>query len=323
MVETPWHGLTRQTIEEAHERIRPHAHRTPVLRCSTFDRRFGAELFFKCENFQRGGAFKFRGATNAVLQLDKEQLAAGVTTHSSGNHAQALSLAAKLAGSRAIVVMPRNAPAVKISAVRGYGAEVILCEPTLAARESTTAEVIERTGAALIHPYDDRRIIAGQGTAAKELFEDSPPLDFVLPPIGGGGMACGTALSAAFFSPTTRVIAIEPAGADDAYRSLETGTLQPQVIPTRTIADGLLTTLSELTFGIIRDHAEAIVTVSEEAIIEAMRLVWERMKLVVEPSAAVPFAALIEGKIDVAGQRAGILLTGGNLDLAKLPWIAN
>ena len=312
--------IARQEIEAARARIAPHAHRTPVLRCTTFDRRFGAELYCKCENFQKVGAFKFRGALNAVLQLAPAELEAGVTTHSSGNHAQALSLAAKLAGSRAIVVMPRNAPAVKVAAVRGYGAEVIPCEPNLAARESTAAEVIEATGAVLIHPYDDRRIVAGQATAALELLEECPDLDLILAPLGGGGLACGTALSAAYFSAGTRVIGVEPSGADDAYRSLQTGIIQPQVTPIATIADGLLTSLSDLTFDILRRHLERIVTVDDDAIIEAMRLVWERMKIVIEPSAAVPLAALLAGEVEAAGKKVGIIFSGGNVDLANLPW---
>lgn len=314
--------ISRRAIEAAQARISPHAHRTPVARSTTFDQRCAAELFFKCENFQKVGAFKFRGAMNAVRQLAPEDLQRGVTTHSSGNHAQALSLAAKLAGCPARVVMPRTAPAVKLAAVRGYGAEVVLCDPTLEARESTAAEIIEQTGAVLIHPFDDPRIIAGQATAAKELIEDAPPLDLLLVPVGGGGLACGTALAAAYFSPATRVVAVEPAGADDAKRSLETGQIQPAVSPPQTIADGLLTSLSELTFGILRQHLGAIVTVDDEEIIAAMRLIWERMKIVIEPSAAVPFAAVLAQKIDVRGLKVGLILSGGNVDLAKLPWSA-
>ena len=311
--------LSKREIEEAHERIRPHAHRTPVMRCSTFDRCLGAELFFKCENFQKVGAFKFRGAMNAVAQLSASELASGVTTHSSGNHAQALSLAARIAGARARIVMPRTAPAVKVAAVRDYGAEVILCEPTLEAREAAAAKVITDTGAVLIHPYDDRRIVAGQATAARELIEAASGLDRILVPVGGGGLASGTALAAFHFSRATRVNAAEPAGADDAYRSLAEGRILPSVSP-KTLADGLLTSLCELTFGILRRHLEAIVTVDDDEIVAAMRLVWERMKIVIEPSAAVPFAAVLSGKVDVAGQRVGIILSGGNVDLGKLPW---
>ncbi len=313
--------LAREEIEAAHARIRRHAHRTPVLRSSTFDRRCGADLYFKCEGFQKGGAFKFRGAMNAVAQLTREQLERGVTTHSSGNHAQALALAARIAGSRARIVMPETAPAVKLAAVRGYGAEVILCRPTLAAREAAAARVIEETGAVLVHPYDDRRIVAGQATAAKELIEDSPALDLILVPVGGGGLASGTALAAHHLSPATRVVGVEPAGADDAFRSLETGELQSAVTPPCTIADGLLTSLSELTFGVLRRHLQAIVRVDDAEIVAAMRLLWERMKIVVEPSGAVPFAALLAGRVDVRGKRVGLVLSGGNVDLDRLPWL--
>jgi threonine dehydratase len=311
--------LCRRQIEEAHDRIRSAVHRTPVLTSSTFDRRCGATVFFKCENLQRTGSFKLRGASNTVARLDEDELGRGVVTHSSGNHAQALSLAARLAGTRATVVMPRTAPAVKKAAVRGYGAEVIECEPTLAARESATAEVMRATGAVLVHPFDDPRIIAGQATAAKELIEDVGGLDLILAPVGGGGLASGTALAAHHFSPATAVVAAEPAGADDAWRSLRAGSVQPSIRP-NTIADGLLTQLSELTFSVIRRHLQAIVTVDEEAIVEAMRWVWERMKIVVEPSAAVPVAAVMDGRVEVAGKRVGILLSGGNVDLSQLPW---
>ena len=312
--------LTRRQIEEAHARVRPRAHRTPVLTSSTLDRLTGAELHLKCENFQKVGAFKFRGAWNAVASLGAEELARGVTTHSSGNHAQALALAARSLGTRAIIVMPRNAPRVKLDAVRGYGAEVVLCEPTLEARERETARVIAETGAILVHPYDDPRIIAGQATAAKELFEDAGELDLVLAPVGGGGLLSGTALAAHHFSPRTAVVGAEPAGADEAYRSLAAGRLVPSVAP-RTIADGLLTSLSERTFAVIRALVREIVTVDDRAIVRAMRLLWERMKIVVEPSAAVPVAAVLERRIDVAGRRVGVILSGGNVDLDRLPWV--
>ncbi len=311
--------ITQWVIEDAHQRVQAHAHRTPVMRSTTFDRRFDGELFFKCENLQRVGAFKFRGAINAVFQLSAEDLARGVTTHSSGNHAQALSLAAKIAGTRALIVMPKTAPAVKLAAVRGYGAEVILCEPTLEARETTTAQVMEETGAVLIHPYDNHQIIAGQATAAKELIEDSPALDLILIPVGGGGLAAGTALAAHYFSPETEVVAVEPSGADDAYRSLEVGQILPSVSP-RTLADGLLSSLGQRTFPILQHRLRSIVTVDDAEIITAMRTLWERMKLVVEPSGAVPFAALTAGKLDITGKRVGIILSGGNIDLDHLPW---
>ncbi len=309
---------SRAEIVETHERLRSAAHRTPVLTSAYFDRRLGGELFFKCENFQKVGAFKFRGAFNAVSSLAAQELARGVVTHSSGNHAQALALAARLHGARAHIVMPDNAPAVKIDAVRGYGAEVILCEPTLAAREAGVRDVIEATGAVLIHPYNDLRIIAGQATAAKELIEDAPPLDAILAPVGGGGLLSGTALAAAYFSPGTRVYGGEPAGADDAARSLASGRIEPS--DPDTICDGLLTSLGELTFAVIRRRVEAILTVTDEEIVETMRLVWERMKIVIEPSSAVPLAVLLAGRLDVAGQRVGVILSGGNVDLGKLPW---
>ncbi len=314
-------AISLRTIEEAHERIRGHAHRTPVLRSKQLDRRCGAELFFKCENFQKVGAFKFRGALNAVSSLAAEELARGVATHSSGNHAQALALAARLCGTTAYIVMPRTAPAVKLAAVRGYGAQVIPCEPTLQARESETARVIGETGAVLIHPYNDARIIAGQATAAKELIAEVPSLDLILAPVGGGGLLSGTALAAHHLSPSTRVIGAEPSGADDAYRSLRTGRIQPSIDPD-TIADGLLTSLGELTFAVIRRRVEEIVTVDDDAIIAAMRLVWERMKIIIEPSSAVPLAAVLAGKVEVAGKRVGIIFSGGNVDLDRLPWLA-
>jgi threonine dehydratase len=311
-----------ETLRSAHDRIQPFAHRTPVLTSSYLDERFGAQLFFKAENFQKVGAFKFRGATNAVFSLAEEEAARGVVTHSSGNHAQALALAARNRGIPAWVVMPKNAPAVKKAAVRDYGAEVVLCEPSLEARESETARVQKETGATLIHPFNDPRIIAGQATAALELMEQvEAPLDRILTPVGGGGLCSGAALAAHYLSPATRVMGVEPKAADDAYRSLQEGTIQPSIHP-QTLADGLLTSLGPLTFAILRRHVE-IVTVSEEAMVEAMRTVWERMKIVIEPSAAVPLAALFEGALDVHDQRVGIILSGGNVDLARLPWSAD
>jgi threonine dehydratase len=280
----------------------------------------GAELFFKCENLQRVGAFKFRGASNAVLSLDAEEAARGVATHSSGNHAQALALAARLRGIPAHIVMPENAPAVKQRAVRDYGAEITFCEPTLEARESTLADVIARTGAAFVHPYNDWRIIAGQATAGRELIEEVPDLDIILAPVGGGGLLSGTALAARYYSPGTAVIAAEPEGADDAARSFRAGHIIPSVQP-RTVADGLLTSLGEKTFAVIRAHVRDIVTVDDAAIIRAMRLVWERMNIVIEPSAAVPLAAVLVGAVDVRGARVGIIFSGGNLDLDRLPWM--
>ena len=306
-------------IRQAAERIRPHAHRTPVMTCRSLDERVGAQVFMKCENLQKVGAFKFRGACNAVFSLSPDEAARGVATHSSGNHAQALALAARMRGIPAYIVMPRNAPAVKQAAVAGYGGIITLCEPTLAARESTLAEVVAATGAEVVHPYNDVRVIAGQGTAALELLADVPDLDVIMAPVGGGGLLSGTAIAARAVAPQIRVIAAEPAGADDAFRSLAARHIIPSVQP-QTIADGLLTSLGDLTFPIIRDHVEQIVTVSEPAIVAAMKFVWERAKLVVEPSGVVPIAALWEEAIDLRGLRVGVILSGGNVGLEHLPW---
>jgi threonine dehydratase len=314
--------MTSETILAAHDRIRPHIHRTPVLTNQTIDAVAGVEIHFKCENFQKIGAFKARGGLNAVLQLSAEELGAGITTHSSGNHAQAIAYAARQVGARAYIVMPRTAPQVKKDAVRGYGAEVIECEPTLQAREDGVQEVIARTGAAMIHPFDDDRVIAGQSTASKELIEDAGtdrPFDVILAPVGGGGLLSGTALSVHFFSPGTRVIAGEPEGAADAILSFQSGRVEkaPYI---DTIADGLLTNLSERTLGYIRQHVADILTVSDPEIVAAMRLIWERMKIVIEPSCAVPLAAVLKHKDRFAGHKVGIILTGGNVDLGKLPF---
>ena len=311
--------LSADELEAAHERIRPYVHRTPVLTSAFFDERFGAQIHFKCENFQKVGAFKIRGASNAVLSLSDEELTRGVVAHSSGNHGQALALAARLRGATARVVMPSTATPIKVASVRGYGAEVIPCPPTSEGRRSETERVVRETGGTLVHPFNDLRVIAGQATAAMELLEDVPGLDLVLAPVGGGGLLSGTALAAHHFAPDTRVVGAEPVAADDAYRSLESGRIQPSIEP-RTIADGLLTSLGELTFAVIRELVERIVTVSEESIVAAMRLVWERMKIVIEPSAAVPVAALLEEKLEVQGRRLGIILSGGNVDLDHLPW---
>ena len=310
---------TLADIRQAAERIQPYAHRTPILTCASFDRQVGAQVFLKCENLQRVGAFKFRGACNAVFSLSVEEAERGVATHSSGNHAQALALAARLRGIPAYIVMPRNAPAVKTAAVKGYGGQITACEPTLEARETTLAEVVRQSHATVVHPYDDPRVIAGQGTAALELLADVPDLNLVMTPVGGGGLLSGTSIAVSALSPKTRVVAAEPAGADDAYRSLQAGRIIPSVNP-RTIADGLLTSLSPRTFSIIGAHVERIVTVSEEAIIAAMRFIWERAKIVIEPSAAVPLAALWESSFDFLGLRIGVILTGGNVSLDRLPW---
>jgi threonine dehydratase len=310
---------TLADIRAAAERIRPFAHRTPVLTCHGVDDAVGATLAFKCENFQKVGAFKFRGACNAVFSLADEEAARGVATHSSGNHAAALALAARLRGIRAHIVMPRTARAVKRAAVAGYGGEIEFCEPTLAARESTLAAVVARTGATVIHPYNDARVIAGQGTAALELLQECPDLDALIAPVGGGGLLSGTALAAAGLAPRAHVYGAEPLGADDACRSLKEGRIVPSVEP-KTMADGLLTSLGDLTFAVIRRHVADILTVSEEAIAAAMRLIWERMKIVIEPSAAVPVAALLEHGDVVRGRRVGVILSGGNVDLEALPW---
>jgi len=310
---------TLADIRQAAERIRPYAHRTPVVTCTSLDRQLGARIFLKCENLQRVGAFKFRGACNAVFSLDEAETARGVVTHSSGNHAQALALAASLRGIPARIVMPSNAPAVKKAGVAGYGGQITFCEPTLEARESTQAEVVRATGATVVHPYNDLRVIAGQGTAALELLEEVPDLDVILTPVGGGGLLCGAAIAAQGVKPGIRIIAGEPEGADDAFRSLAAGRILPSVNP-RTLADGLLTSLGDLTFPIIRERVERIVTVSEAGIVAAMRFVWERAKLIIEPSSAVPVAVLWEKKIDLTGLRVGIILTGGNVDLDRLPF---
>lgn len=308
------------TILEAYFRIRPYIHNTPILTSSFFNEISKSELFFKCENLQKAGAFKSRGATNAVFQLDKDELINGVCTHSSGNHAAALSRAALLKDIPAYVVMPENSSKVKIEAVKHYKGIITFCKPTLQSREDTLKELIQKTGAVEIHPYNNEHIIAGQATAAYELHQSVPGLDYILAPVGGGGLLSGTALSTHFFSPTTQVIATEPANADDAYRSFQAGYIIPSVNPD-TIADGLRTSLGSITFGIIREHVHEVVTVSEKSIITAMRMIWERMKIIVEPSSAVPFAAIIESKIDMTGKKAGIIISGGNVDLDTLPWI--
>ena len=306
-------------IRQAAERIRPYAHRTPVLTCEGLNRQVDTQVFLKCENLQKVGAFKFRGACNAVFSLSASDAARGVVAHSSGNHAQALALAAKLRGIPAYIVMPNNAPGVKKAAVAGYGGKITFCEPTLEARESIQARVVAETGATVVHPYDNHRIIAGQGTAALEFLQDIPDLDVILAPVGGGGLLSGTAIAATEIAPGIRVIAAEPELADDAFRSLAAGKIIPSVNP-RTIADGLLTSLGKLNFPIVQQRVEQVVTVSEAAIIAAMKFTWERAKIVIEPSAAVALGALWERKIDLTGRRVGVILSGGNVDLDRLPW---
>jgi threonine dehydratase len=289
------------------------------LTCKSIDEMVGASLFFKCENFQKAGAFKIRGACNAVFSIPEEEARRGVATHSSGNHAAALALAARWRGVPAYVVMPENAPQIKKTAVAGYGANIFFCKPTLEAREQTLARVLGSTDAAFVHPYNDARVIAGQGTAGLELCEDAPELDVVLAPVGGGGLVSGTSIAVNAVSPSTVVIGTEPERADDAYRSLRAGRIVPAGNP-QTIADGLRTSLGDLTFAVIQEYVKEIVTVSEEGIVEAMRTVWERMKIIIEPSAAVPLAALLTNRIDLSGKRVGVILSGGNLDLDRLPW---
>lgn len=308
-----------EDILAAAERIRGHVHRTPVMTSKAIDDIAGADLYFKCENLQKVGAFKARGATNAVLSLDNDAAGRGVATHSSGNHAAALAYAAGIRGVAANVVMPSSAPPVKKAAVAGYGALITECEPTLEARESTLDAVVQRTGATFIHAYDNPNVIAGQGTASLELLTDVPDLEVVVAPVGGGGLMSGTAIAVSSSRPEITIWGSEPAGADDAFRSLRDGTLYPSVKPT-TIADGLLTSLSDRTFRILSNRLEGILTVGEETIIRAMRLLWERMKLVVEPSGAVPLAAVLQHPEHFANRRVGLIISGGNVELDHLPW---
>lgn len=310
---------TFKNIEEAHKLISKYVHHTPVFTSISVNEIVGAVLYFKAENLQKVGAFKFRGACNAVFSLSEEDASKGVVTHSSGNHAAALALAARLRGIEAHIVMPENAPEIKKKAVAGYGAIITFCKPTLEARESTTARIVDEIGATIIHPYDNFYVISGQGTAAKELIEEYPDLDIIMAPVGGGGLLSGTALSSKYLLPACKVIAAEPLGADDAYRSFHSKTLIPQENP-NTIADGLLTSLGKRNFSIILDNVDDIVTVTEEGIIAAMRMIWERMKIIIEPSSAVPLAAILEKKVEVAGKKIGIILSGGNVDLGKLPF---
>ena len=308
-----------EAVVKAHELIRPLVHRTLVLTSQSINEITGGNLLFKCENLQKVGAFKFRGACNAVFSLTDEQLTKGVCTHSSGNHAAALALAARMRGIPAYIVMPENAPAIKKKAVESYGARITYCQPTLESRERTLLEIADCTGAREIHPYNNFEVICGQGTATKELIEDYGTFDIILCPIGGGGLLSGTCIAAKALNPSGLVIAAEPEGADDAYRSFHAKKLIPSVNP-KTIADGLLTSVGELNFRIIQRKTDEIVTVSERGIIRAMRLIWERMKIIVEPSSAVPLAAILENKVDVAGKKVGIILSGGNVDLEHLPF---
>lgn len=314
------HAPNRENIQQAHELIAPFIHRTPIMSSSALNEISGAELYFKCENLQKIGAFKARGALNAVLSLPEQDRVNGIATHSSGNHAQAIAWAAAKVGVKAFIVMPDNSPKVKIKAVQGYGAEITFCKNTPEERESTVLQIVEQTGATFIHPFNNYEVITGQATVAKELIEDcDPALDVIVAPVGGGGLLSGTALSARYFSPGTQVYAAEPEGAADAILSFRNGRIEkaPYV---NTIADGLLTYLGDKTFPIIHGHVADVLTVSDQEIIEAMRLLWERMKLVVEPSGAVSLAVALKNKELFAGKRVGVVISGGNVDLGRLPF---
>jgi threonine dehydratase len=306
-------------IRAAHTRIQPYIHRTPVMTSARLDAAAGAKLFFKGENFQKVGAFKARGAANAVFSLTDDQARRGVATHSSGNHAAALARAAQLRRIPAHIVMPSNSSAVKVRAVEGYGARIVFCEPTQAAREAACVQVLAETGATMIHPFEDVRVIAGQGTVVLELLEQAPDLEVILCPVGGGGLLAGTAIAAKSIRPAIKIIAVEPATAGDAAASFQAGQRTPWS-KLETVADGLRTNIGEPNFEVMQRHVAAVATVSEAAIIAAMRTIWETMKILIEPSAAVPFAAIQEGKVAVSGERVGIILTGGNVDLDALPW---
>lgn len=317
------HPMTLPSYDDviaAHARIAPHIHRTPVLTSTFLNGLAGAELFFKCENFQKTGAFKMRGAANAVFSLDDAQAAVGVATHSSGNHGQALSCAASRRGVPCHVVMPHNAPEAKKAAVRGYGGVITECEPSTSSREAVIADVLEKTGAAFIHPYNDASVIAGQATCAKELLEEVDDLDAVIAPIGGGGLISGCCLTLFANAPDVAVYAAEPEQVDDAYRSFKAGHIIVDDAP-NTIADGLKASLKELTWHFVSRHIADILMASEQEIIDAMRLIWQRMKIVIEPSSAVPLAAILKNRGIFAGRRVGVILTGGNVDLDRLPWL--
>ena len=312
--------VTLNDIQQAARRIKPYIHRTPVLTNESLNEKVGAHVYLKCENMQKVGAFKFRGASNAVWSLSDAEARHGVCTHSSGNHAQALALAARMRGIPAYIVMPNNAPSVKKNAVAGYGGQITFCEPTLQARERTLERIRLDTGANVVHPYNDERVIAGQGTAAIELLEDIPDLDVIIVPVGGGGLLSGTLIAATETKIGIRVMAGEPEMADDAYQSMIAGEIIPSENP-RTIADGLLTSLGTITFPIIQQRIDRIITVSEQGIVDSMKFLWERAKIIIEPSSAVAVAVLWEKKIDLSGRKVGVILSGGNVDLEKLPWM--
>jgi len=306
----------------AHDRIKPYIHKTPVLTSKFMNDLTGAELYFKCENFQKAGVFKARGASNAVFGLADDKVAKGVATHSSGNHALSLSYAAGRRGISCTVVMPRTAPEAKKAAVRGYGGKVVECEPSTSSREAVFAEVVAASGADFVHPYNDHRVIAGQGTCSLELHNEVGPLDAVIAPIGGGGMVSGTCLTMSNISPATKIYAAEPKNADDAYRSLKAGYIIADDAP-QTVADGLKVPLKDLTWHFVSSHVEDILLATEQEIIDAMYLIWQRMKIVMEPSSAVPLATIIKNKQLFTGKRVGIIVTGGNVDLKELPWMGN
>lgn len=312
--------MNKETLLKVHDRIRPYIHRTPVLTSQLLNDISGANLFFKCENFQKMGAFKMRGATNAILSLSEEERQKGVVTHSSGNFAQALSLAAKGIGVKAYIVMPKNAPQVKKNAVIDYNGEIIESDSTPIAREEMAEKVRMELGATFIHPSNDDQVIYGQGTAAMELLEDHPNLDYIISPVGGGGLIAGTALAAKYFSNTCKVIGGEPKNMDDAYRSLQSGKIESNENGTTTIADGLRTFLGDRNFPIIKENVERIIRVEEDEIVAAMKLIWERMKIIVEPSSAVAFAALLKEKEKFKNKNVGIIISGGNVDLKHLPF---
>jgi threonine dehydratase len=311
---------TYADVLAAHERVRPHIHRTPILTSSFINGLAGAELFFKCENFQKAAAFKVRGACNAVFGLPESKLAAGVATHSSGNHALSLSYAAGRRGIPCTVVMPRTAPQAKKDAVIGYGGKIVECEPSTSSREAVFAEVVKATGADFVHPYNDERVIAGQGTCSKELIEDLGSLDAVVAPIGGGGMISGTCLTLSNIAPQTKIYAAEPKEADDAYQSFKQGHIVAYDAPV-TVADGLKVPLKERTWHFVQNYVTDVLLATEQEIIDAMRLIWGRMKIVMEPSSAVPLATILKNPDVFAGKRVGVIITGGNVDLDKLPWL--
>jgi threonine dehydratase len=310
---------TLADIQAAHSRIEPFIHRTPVLSSQQLNDLFTCKMFFKCENFQKVGAFKFRGATNAVLSLTAEERSKGVATHSSGNHAAALALAARMNGVKAYIVMPENAPVVKKYAVAGYGADITFCKPTQESREGTTLEIMNRTGATLVHPYDNFNVICGQGTAALELLGEKTDLEIVIAPVGGGGLLSGTSTCVKGINSKVQVIGAEPLNANDAFKSFTTGNLIPSVNPL-TVADGLLTSLSDLTFSVIRKNVDRIFTAKEETIVECMLLVWERMKIIIEPSSATVLAIIKENPDFFSGKKIGLIFSGGNVDFRKLPF---